>query len=85
MLSVPSVAPSRPKRLGSSWMVEISSEMPSSPGWGEDQLRISSIQLCCIPATPMVGITAIGFPSSGNSKNQGRVGLCQNWVRNPLK
>ena len=33
----------------------------------------------------MVGMTAIGLPSEGTTRNQGRVGLCQNWVKNPLK
>jgi hypothetical protein len=33
----------------------------------------------------MVGITAIGLPTAGKIKNQGRVGLCQNWVKYPEK
>ena len=33
----------------------------------------------------MAGITAIGFPDEGMTKNQGRVGLCQNGVRKPVK
>ena len=34
---------------------------------------------------PMPGITAIGRPLSGSTTNQGRVGLCQKGVWNPVK
>jgi hypothetical protein len=38
-----------------------------------------------ISGAPISGITATGLPDAGTSRNQGRVGLCQNWVRKPLK
>ena len=34
---------------------------------------------------PIAGTTAIGRPVAGTTTNQGRVGLCQNWVRRPVK
>ncbi len=33
----------------------------------------------------MEGITATGAPLAGTTRNQGRVGLCQNRVRKPVK
>ena len=38
-----------------------------------------------LDAQPIAIIPTIGGASSGSSKNHGRVGLCQNWVRKPLK
>jgi hypothetical protein len=58
---------------------------PSSIKSGERQLRMSEIQLRDISATPMDGITAIGSPTAGTIKNQGRAGLSQNRVRYPVK
>ncbi len=59
--------------------------MPSSAGRGDDQVRMSSIQVRDMQSAPMPGMTATGLPRSGTMRNQGRVGLCQNWVRNPEK
>ena len=36
-------------------------------------------------AAPIDGMTAIGLPLAGTTRNQGRVGLCQKGVRKPLK
>jgi len=59
--------------------------MPSSSGWGDDQVRTSSIHVADIEAAPILGITAIGLPRAGTTTNQGRVGLCQNGVWKPVK
>ncbi len=84
-VSRPRVIPKRPKRLGNSANVWLSRLTPSSSGNGEGQARTSSTQVLLMPTTPMVGITAIGLPTAGKIKNQGRVGLCQNWVKYPEK
>ena len=59
--------------------------MPSSAGRGASHVRMSSTHVAVIDASPMPGMTAIGRPSQGSTTNQGRVGLCQNGVRNPVK
>ncbi len=64
--------------------VAASRPTPSSSGSGEDHVRISSIQVRPMHSAPMPGITATGLPRAGTIRNQGRVGLCQNWVRKPL-
>ena len=79
-LSWPSGRPSRPKRFGRAFTDAASSEMPSSSGVGDGHVLISSIQVAAMPASPIVGITAIGFPSAGTIRNQGRVGLSKNCV-----
>ena len=83
--SRPSSAPIRPKRRGNWANASDSSETPSSSGHGACQLRTSSTQVLNMPATPISGITAMGLPSRGTTKNQGRVGLSQNCVSKPLK
>ncbi len=60
-------------------------ETPSSSACGEDQLRTSSIQVVRIKAAPISGMTAMGLPDFGTTRNQGRVGLNQNSVRKPVK
>ena len=62
-----------------------SSDTPSSSGCGDAQVLISRTQVRRIRAAPISGITTIGAPSAGRTRNQGRVGLCQNRVRNPVK
>jgi hypothetical protein len=44
-----------------------------------------STQVAAMPAAPISGITAIGRPSRGTTRNQGRVGLAQNWLQKPEK
>ena len=84
-ISRPSSAPMRPKRWGRLARVAASREVPSSSGQGACQPRISVTQVSAMPGTPMSGITAVGAPSAGTTKNHGRVGLSQNWVSKPLK
>jgi hypothetical protein len=48
-------------------------------------VRTSSIHVADIDAAPMLGMTAIGFPEDGITTNHGRVGLCQNGVKKPVK
>ncbi len=61
------------------------SEIPSSSGRGDGQVRISSTPVLCIRAAPISRITAIGWPILGTTRNEGRVGLCQKAVREPEK
>ena len=61
------------------------SEIPSSSGLGDGHVKISLIHVFCIALKPISGITAFGNPLSGIIKNHGLVGLCQNWVENPVK
>ena len=46
---------------------------------------MSSIHVRPIASAPMPGITAMGLPSAGTTRYQGRVGLNQNWVKNPVE
>ena len=46
---------------------------------------MSSIHVAAIDARPMLGMMATGLPVAGMTVNQGRVGLCQNGVWNPVK
>ena len=45
----------------------------------------ASFQVRDINGAPIEGITATGSPDAGTIRNQGRVGLSQNRVRNPEK
>jgi hypothetical protein len=46
---------------------------------------MSHTQVAPIPGTPISGMIAIGSPTRGTTRNQGRVGPSQNCVSKPLK
>ena len=78
-------SPIRPPGPACSANVSASSARPSSSGRGAGHVRTSSTQVPAMAEAPMPGITAIGRPLSGSTTNQGRVGLCQKGVWNPVK
>ena len=84
-VSEPIGTPIRPCRFDNPFKVSDKRLIPSSSGLGEVQMRTSSIQLIESAFLPMLGITAIGLPSAGRIRNQGRVGLCQKLLWKPAK
>jgi hypothetical protein len=82
--SRPSSQPIRPKRRGSWASAAVSNDTPSSAGRGAGQVRMSRTQVTAMPGAPISGTIAIGPPSRGSTTNQGRVGLSQNCVSNPV-
>ncbi|MCY4456418.1 MAG: hypothetical protein OXB90_00535 [Acidimicrobiaceae bacterium] len=58
---------------------------PSSSGHDDDHVHTSSIQVSDVVASLMLGMTEIGLPADGTTMNQGRVGLCQKGMWNPVK
>ena len=84
-VSGPWGTPIRGRDPATSRNVSASIDTPSSAGRGEGQARTSSSHVEAMACAPIAGTTATGLPVAGTTTNQGRVGLCQNWVRRPVK